>query len=384
MKKCKSLLPKAGWFLVLALFPIALYAGLSQLDSSGDRKKIVNDAYPVFRESMNENACLVRSESLTSFKYYECKDGKRNRECFHDNCGCIDDYYRFIETQSRHALPTTSVKILQSVESLLRAPIILEQIGTKELRSKLLDLLNVEFIFKQIESIPLGVFSEIIEQTDEYSKKRLTFFDPFVGQFKGFLFEPKSKRKYPVVIALHGHASGPEHMKKLLGAKDYLSNGIALLLIESRGICGAPNEDELVKELMLNGFSLLGLHVYETAVALKYLAVKDDEPGGKIDSKNVGLIGHSAGSTTGNVAVRIFGRRIKTFVTDQNVSYLDPSFSWEGALWVYDVPSLYPYRNIINQFEKMDTFVLPLPYGFEDPNRNYQKEIIQYFAETLK
>ena len=93
--------------------------------------------------------------------------------------------------------------------------------------------------------------------------------------------------------------------------------------------------------------------------------------------EKIGLIGHSGGSSTGNLTVRI-EPKFKAFVSDNQVDWYKSSdtepYHCETA------PALYPYHDLINDFTTSVTPVLQVPYGYVTG----MQPIWQFFREHVK
>ena len=118
--------------------------------------------------------------------------------------------------------------------------------------------------------------------------------------------------------------------------------------------------------------SATGLHVYETLLGLKYLRHRTG-----IDPHRIGLIGHSGGSSIGDLAIRV-ENRFAAFVTDHSVNW------YRSALFeLYHcetVPVLYPIHRSINNFSNATVPTKRVPYGYP----NGMGEIFNAFDAHLR
>ena len=154
---------------------------------------------------------------------------------------------------------------------------------------------------------------------------------------------------------------------------EYPSHGYAILMLTMRAMSIDTHEHRISRELLTDGFALMGLRVYETLVGFKYLRTR-----AFVDPFRIGLIGHSGGSSTGNMTIRI-ERRFTAFVSDHNVDYSE----W-GNLWdMYHcetIPRIYPYHLLINDFSTSPIPIKAVPYGYA----NGMGEIFDFFDAHLK
>lgn len=131
-------------------------------------------------------------------------------------------------------------------------------------------------------------------------------------------------------------------------------------------------EHAVSRELLLDGFTRMGLRVYETFLGLKYLRYLP-----AVASERIGLIGHSGGSSTGNLTVRL-DPGVSAYVSDHTVDYAE----WVPFFRVYHcetVPELYPYSLLINDFETGSVPVKTVPYGYT----GRMGEIFDFFDRHL-
>jgi hypothetical protein len=63
-----------------------------------------------------------------------------------------------------------------------------------------------------------------------------------------------------------------------------------------------------------DGFNLMGMRDYEALIGLKYLTCNPAV-------KRIGLIGHSGGSSTGNLVVRVTPYPVGAYVSDYQIDY---------------------------------------------------------------
>jgi hypothetical protein len=129
-------------------------------------------------------------------------------------------------------------------------------------------------------------------------------------------------------------------------------------------------EDLATRTLLRNGFTFLGVRIYETLLALKYLRWRGD-----IAADRLGLIGQSGGSVVSNVTVRI-EPRFRAYVSDCVGHYFSET---EGRLLDETTPGLHPYYQFINDFSTSVTPVLTTPYEYAGA----MPDITAFFQERL-
>jgi hypothetical protein len=191
----------------------------------------------------------------------------------------------------------------------------------------------------------------------DYVERTVALRDPFVGTIRGILLVPKTKSgtKAPAILALHGHGDSAEKYRDLHHAAAYARHGIAVLMITSRAMNIDADEHRVARALLAADETLMGVRVYEALAALAALRAVPE-----VDGERVGLIGHSGGSSTGNLVVRL-DPKLKAYVSDHAVSWAtdeDEPYHCES------VPGLYPIHHLIDDFGTCSMPVETVPYGF--------------------
>ena len=257
------------------------------------------------------------------------------------------------------------------------------------LRSALLDAMNMRFLIDGLSAVNTKV-TLIRDQVYPYPnaaglyrERQLLFTDPYVGTFKGILLTPTAPAgvtlaPYPVVLALHGHSETAEKYRDSYFAREYPKNGIGILMLTSRVMEPWIGENGVSKKLLLNGFTLMGLHVYEGLVALKYLSCNPEVLPGKL-----GLIGHSGGSSAGNLLVRLAPDRITAYVSDLTINYsmLDIPEPYHCET----IPRVHPYYKLINDFSTLPVRALQVGYEYKRPDgSSAAPDVLSFFTTQLK
>jgi len=233
-----------------------------------------------------------------------------------------------------------------------------------DLREALLDALNIRFLKDAERGWMVGeVAVEELAPGPGYRQQRLRFRDPHLGVFGALLLLPEAGAgPYPAVLALPGHNETPEdHRDRRHGAL-LAQRGFAVLVPALRAYDSREAEHEATVALLCQGFSLLGLRVYEALVALRYLAEHAE-----VDADRVGLLGHSGGSATLNLVVRLTSIP-RALVTDTATGYLNVQEGPFGKRFILDEThfAVAAMAEPINQFATAGCPVLQVPYGAPD------------------
>jgi len=186
------------------------------------------------------------------------------------------------------------------------------------------------------------------------------------------LIPKEKKREYPAIIILHGHSETNAFcIKERFELTDPLvrRGGFILISPQFRAMNADMEEYYITRRLMSNGFTLMGMRVYEFLLVVKYLRYLKE-----IDHSRIGLLGHSGGSVVANLGVRLTDA-INAEVKDWDSNYLESGHC-------EDVPILYPYVKVINDEKTLPIPVLKMPYYLKDYNG--RKKIIKFFLKHLK
>ncbi len=284
---------------------------------------------------------------------------------------CDEDYLRFAELAAKHADITMSqeLDILGGDVNNL-PPIYSDPIKNQKLREMIIDALNIDFLLKGMDKRPLN--ARVVEKVETKSrvKWRILLSDPFVGDFELLYFTPNSAGPHPAVVAAHGHGESAESFATDFALHQFPDKGYALAVPTFRVMGADEYEDRLVRRLMVRGFTLMGIRVYEILLTKKYLRSQD-----KIRKDRIGLLGHSEGGVTGNLAVRI-DDGFAAYVCDCKGSYLGV---YENRYLLDDyVPRLFRIHKQINDLTMTKTPTKKIPYA-----RNPQWDSIFKFFDRF-
>jgi len=291
---------------------------------------------------------------------------------------CIDDYRRFMQLAAEYAVPIPRYEIRRQLTEIDAGNVetIPGPLSPEELRDAILDITNIRFLVDGINERLLVVTTIARNETAEYFETHLLFDDPWVGVFEGYLLTPKSEGPFPAVVAIHGHSDDARIFRDEYHGNEYPSHGLAILMLTMRAMEGgiaALVEHNISLDLLMDGFTLMGLRSYEAQLGMKYLRYLP-----LIIEDRIGLIGHSGGSSTSNLTVRI-DPGISAYVSDFSVDYAE----WVPVIGVYHcetIPELYPYNLLINAFSTSAAPVLSVDYGY-DGEMDF---IFAFFEEHLK
>lgn len=271
---------------------------------------------------------------------------------------CTVDYLAFPSKAAAYARPITEDDLTRKLEDIEAGKVALATAPAppETLKDAILDQLNMRFLIEGMEDRPLRVTVVGVSVFSGAVETRLLFEDPWVGTFKAILLTPESGSPSPGIVALHGHGEDAEIYRDRYHGSEYPGHGLAILMPTLRAMNIDDDEHQVTRNLLLAGFNLVALRAYESLLGLRYLRCRDD-----VDPGRLGLIGHSGGSSTGNLTVRL-DPNIGAYVSDHQVDWYK---SGENEPYHCETaPDLFPYHELINDFSTSPTPVLQVPYGY--------------------
>lgn len=276
-----------------------------------------------------------------------------------DAASCVDDYLAFPERAAAWARPASA----QEIEDQLLAidagevPVRAEPMPEAELAAALLEGLGIGFLLDGLPARAVRVRVTARTETAEVDQLELLVDDPFVGRFPALLLEPHGPGPMPALVALHGHGDDDAVYRDDYHGGEWPARGYAILIPTLRAMNIDASEYDVTMRLLENGFDLIGLRVYEAVLCRAVLAARPE-----IDASRIGLIGHSGGSSTGNLVVRVAGG-FRAFVSDNTVDFFRSGFELPHC---ETAPDIYPLHGLVNDFATAPCPVLAVPYGYPD------------------
>lgn len=291
--------------------------------------------------------------------------------CVSPMSDCRDDYMEFPQRAAEFADPVSEEDLQAWIDESFAEPRLQDPVPASEFAAVVVDALGIRFLLDGIEQRPLEVrvFDDTIDQG--FHTLRLLFTDPWVGSFSGRLVLPEGDGPFPVILAMHGHGTEDVDWIDSWGAGDYIEAGFAMLAVNHRMMYADQGETDVGHALAREGFTLLGLHVYETLRAMQYLRWRDD----LVRRDQVILMGHSAGGNKTNLMVRITGS-FAAAVSDNTTSILPEHEQYFHEAFV---PELAPWQDLVND---LSTALVPARrYGYGFPEGT--APVLTFMQEAL-
>lgn len=286
-----------------------------------------------------------------------------------DACG--EDYWDFPGRADSWQRPVSAADLLERARGLADEPT--EPLGAdpEALASGIVDAWGVDFLLAEVDGFTRE--ASVTEDWDHgYRRLQVVIHDPWVGAFYMAIHLPKRRGPFPAILAMHGHGTEAVDWPDVYHGLDYVAEGYALAAVNHRMMYANDAESDVGCMLLENGFSLLGLHAYETFVAMRFLKALPE-----VDESRVALFGHSAGSNKTNQFVRM-SRGFKVAVTDLKTDVVtDHTESLQcHEAWV---PDLRRWQDNINDFSAAPIPMLYQEYGFPDGSR----PVLEFLAQNL-
>lgn len=275
---------------------------------------------------------------------------------------CNQDYLALPDRAPEHAAPISEAELHVQLNECIASDVqvLTSPMPTEHLDQALTEAMNLGFLLDGIDQRTLTVTTIAIDRENTFERRELLFTDPYVGTFQGILLLPPGDGPFPAVVALHGHLDSAEVFQDQYNGRAFPGRGMAILMLTSRATDTALCEHTATRRLLLNGFTLVSLRVYETALALRYLRHRSD-----IDGVRIGLIGQSGGSVASNLTIRVLPDAFRAYVSDANGSYVNGTWGESGSeLLDETAPALFGYHVLVNDFSSAGIPVLSAPYAY--------------------
>jgi hypothetical protein len=292
---------------------------------------------------------------------------------------CLAPYRSFVADHPQFAHPRPLETILAELAAIeAEPPPPVMTLSQDELRAGIIDALNIGFMLEGLDARPLEVTIFAEAETDGITSRRLIFADPLVGEFEALQLEPSGNDRLAAIIGLHGHFDTPAiFAEKFLGA-DLAAAGYLVIMPQFRAMACFGAEDAISRALISGGFHLMAMRVYETLLLEKYLRSLP-----RVDSRRIGILSHSGGSSAANLAVHLTDG-IAAQVTDYYVDWRDRCIPPPADLPVHceTVPGLFPLSTTFPDDRSAPLPRLSIPYA-ENGFADNADAILAFFATHL-
>ncbi|MBU1043139.1 MAG: hypothetical protein KJ915_01920 [Candidatus Omnitrophica bacterium] len=237
-----------------------------------------------------------------------------------------------------------------------------------------MEKLNIGYLIDSLDQEQLRVTCTAIIDREFYIEKKLLFQNKHVGSFEVLMLLSKQSRdQSPVIIGLHGHGQSAEKFEEEFFVEDLVKQGFSFIIPSFRAMGLTETEYIISKRLLLNGFTLSGLRVFETLLVEKYLMTLN-----YLDQDKIGLMAHSGGSSIASF-ITVLSPLIKVKVVDFESSFIDTT----DLYGIYDeiIPDLVDSAQTIHNYPITEGFKkLKVPYGYI----NSKQKVVDFFKKHLK
>lgn len=294
-----------------------------------------------------------------------------------DACGsgCENAYVAFAHSYSGNGMPVSETELARRLVAADAAPPARPLgLDAEALRSGIIRELNIGFMLDGLDRRELAV--AVLHESRRASsvRRKLMFWDPISGSFEATLFLPDGPGPHPAVLGLHGHRHNDARFAREFFGEQLADEGFAVLIPRLRALDCSRNENRIAHELLRRGFTLMGLHVYEALLMVKYL-----DSLGPVDGSRIGVLGHSGGSSLANVLVRV-SDRFTGVVVDHQVDFRDRC--GPHGLHCETVPGMFPLSADVNDRSTLAIPWLKLPYKY--PTEEDRRAVMDFFDRYLR
>ncbi len=286
---------------------------------------------------------------------------------------CDLDYLRFLDLASEEGTQISPQELQDTIEALIGGDVDYQTdpVGHEELGAIVIEKTNLGFLLDGLTDRPL-VVREVGEQPFGYGRQiDLVLEDPWVGAFQAMLLLPHTESPHPGVVAHPGHWEESWEHRDLRHARDLVHAGIAVGILDARAHEADEIESEVTKAMLLGGHSFMAVRVYETLLLRRVLRAHPE-----IHPERIGLMGHSGGSASGNLALRV-DVDWQAYASDFLAEYLNASP--DGSYIDETVPQLHPWFGKINQLSTAPTPSQLFEYGYPEGG----EALVSFFCELL-
>jgi hypothetical protein len=288
---------------------------------------------------------------------------------------CEEAYRNFSVQHAAHSKPVgkdTPTKWLRKNRKKKAPPA--TGMAPAALKETLIEAMNIGFLIDDLDAKRKVRVHFKDDKNPHYREEILEIIDPHVGRFGLLVLIPKKRVKETAILAIHGHGDNPITMGRKYHGNRLARDGHVVVLPKIRALdCmrKESTEGEISIELWANGFSMIGLYVYEALVIQHVLNQRAD-----LGIKKWGILGHSGGSSIGNLLVRISSDFLVK-VVDYQVEFNNGC--GKRRVHCESFAPLFPYSKDINDETTLTIPNLRLRYGFH----HKEKEISQFFEKHL-
>lgn len=287
----------------------------------------------------------------------------------------LEKYYKFPDQHIQHQR-----KVLQKdLDVMIKEAKLKEfsesrNIEIDNLKNIVSEKLNIDYLLDNLDQEFLTVTCTAIIERELFIEKKLLFQNQHVGSFEVIMLLSKQiSALHPIIIGLHGHGQSAEKFQKEFFVEDLVEEGFSFIIPSFRAMGLTETEYIISKRLLLNGFTLMGLRVYETLLVEKYLNTLN-----YIDQNKICLMGHSGGSSVASF-ISVLSPLIKVKVVDCESSFIDIT----DLYGIYDeiIPDLVDYAQTIHNYGVTSgTKKLKVSYGYI----NSKQKVVEFFKKHLK
>lgn len=288
--------------------------------------------------------------------------------------GCENAYFELARRHADRGQPVDHAHLDHALAAARAIPEVQRlDLDRDELRARIVEELGLGFLLEARDRAGFAVASLRESKADGVTRRKLLFWDPFVGNFEGTLLVPDGAAKSPAVLGLHGHRDDDRVFAREYMGEQLAGQGFVVLMPRLRAHDCSFTENRIALYLLRRGFTLMGLRVYEALRMLDFLRSLEE-----VDEEHIGLLSHSGGSSTANLLVRITDG-FAAQVTDYETDYRNDC----GTLDVHceTVPGLVPLSANINDRRDLPLPWLRVSYKFLSPAE--RNTILAFFDEHL-
>ena len=285
---------------------------------------------------------------------------------------CDGDYRAFLQAAAGEGSPVSQAELRDRIGGMFNGGTTFEEgpVEADVLRDIVVDATNLGFLLDGIESRDLSVTEVDRRPWGAGTELELTLEDPWVGAFGALLFLPSAEPPWTGVVAHPGHWEEAWEHRDLRHVDALLNSGFAVAVLEPRVHEADALESEITEAMLLAGHTFMAVRVYETLLLRRLLRAHEH-----VHPDHVGLMGHSGGSASGNLALRLDDGWL-AYASDFLTEYLYVTPEWEYV--DETVPDLHRWFPVLNELDTASTPARVFDYGFPEGG----EAVVEFFCSA--
>jgi len=281
-------------------------------------------------------------------------DSGREAPC-REGDACDEDYRAFLLAAAAFSEPWGPGELAAAVAAIEAGEVPLEG-PPQDLDARVREALGLSFLFGGLDSADHNAVEIGGESHSWGTATQWLVDDPWVGEFEFWLLMPGGEAPFAGVVAYPGHGETVLDHRQVRFGDQLAAAGFAIAVASPRAYDAWTVESALTQDLLQDGFSLLGLRVYELLLMHKLLRAHP-----QVHPTRIATMGHSGGSL-GAVLASHLEPELVGVVLDLRSDFHNVS---NKGIWLDEtIPELFPLHEHVFDFDRYALATYEDDYGF--------------------